>query len=110
MFFKRVKNCIHKCKRHRKEFIVQEELTLINLINQKNVWFVISGFLEIKTFNFEKLIHNGCHNISMMRYELEQIAIFKLKNVDYRCTVWNMTYDKAFNLLNKSTLDKRGLL
>ena len=46
----------------------------------------------------------------MMRYELEHIAIFKLKNVDYRCTVWNMTYDKAFNLLNKSTLDKRGLL
>ena len=53
---------------------------------------------------------NGCHGISMMFYELKNITIFKIKNVDYGCILWNMTYDEAFNLLNDSTLDERGSL
>ena len=27
----------------------------------------------------------------MMGYELENIAILKVKVVDYRCVIWNMT-------------------
>ena len=67
-------------------------------------------FFKSKSFNFETLLCNGCHGISMMFYELKNITIFKIKNVDYRCILWNMTYDEAFNLLNNSTLDERGSL
>ena len=40
---------------------------------------------KCKNFNFENLICNYCHDISMLFYELENIAIFKIKGVDYRC-------------------------
>ena len=38
----------------------------------------------------------------MMCYELQNIAIFNVKNVNYRYVLWNMTYDEAFSLLNNS--------
>ena len=38
----------------------------------------------------------------MMCYELKNIAIFNVKNVNYRYVLWNMTYDEAFSLLNNS--------
>ena len=46
----------------------------------------------------------------MTCYELKNIAIFKIKVVDYICILWNMAYGKAFNLLNNSKLDESGLL
>ena len=46
----------------------------------------------------------------MMCYKLENNAIFKVKDINYRCILWNMTYDKAFNYLNNSKLDERGSL
>ena len=38
---------------------------------------------------------------------IKNIAIFRIKNVDYRCMLWSMTYDEAFNLLNNLKLDKK---
>ena len=35
--------------------------------------------------------------ISMMAYELENIAILNVKGVDYRCVIWNMTRSDAVN-------------
>ena len=63
-----------------------------------------------KNLNFEKLVCNGFHDISMMCFGLKNIAIFKIKGVDYRCILWNMTYDEAFNLLNNSKLDKQSFV
>ena len=71
-----------------KKLIFQEEQVLIKLINQKSVKSAIIGFFKDKNFkklDFEKLACNGCHDISMMCCELENIAIFKTKNIDYRC-------------------------
>ena len=67
-------------------------------------------FFKDKNFNFEKVVCNGCHDISMMCHELKNITIFKIKGVDYRCILWNMTYDEAFDFLNNSKLDERSLL
>ena len=46
----------------------------------------------------------------MMCYELKNIAIFRIKGVDYRCILRNMTYDEVFNLLDNSKLGERGSL
>ena len=67
-------------------------------------------FFKGKNFNFEKRVCNGCHDISMMCYELKNIAIFRIKGVDYRCILRNMTYDEVFNLLDNSKLGERGSL
>ena len=48
--------------------------------------------------------------MSMMAYELENIAIMNVKVVDYRCVIWNMTTNDAMNRLNNSALDDKGWL
>ena len=65
-------------------------------------------FFKDKNFNFEKHICNGCHDISMMYYKLENSATFKIKGADCRCILWNLTYDEAFDLLKNSKLDEKG--
>ena len=55
-------------------------------------------FFKDKNFNFEKRICNGCHDISMMCYKLENSAIFKVEGLDCRCILLDLTYDEAFIL------------
>ena len=55
------------------KLMFQEELILINQMNQKNAWFVIS----------------------MMAYELENSATLNVKGVNYRCILWNLTKNDA---------------
>ena len=58
----------------------------------------------------EPYVCNGCHDLSMMAYELKNIAILNVKGVDYRCILWNMTKDDANNLLHNSWLGNKGVL
>ena len=46
--------------------------------------------------------------MSMMTYELENIAILNLKGVEYRCVLWNITRNDAINRLNIFELDDKG--
>ena len=61
-------------------------------------------------FEYEPYVCNGCHDISMMAYELKNIVILNVKDVDYRCVLWNMSKNYAINRLNNSKLDDRGTL
>ena len=66
-------------------------------------------FLDVG-YNYESHVCNKCHDISMMAYELESIAILNIKGVDYRCLLWNMTKNDAIEFLNNSLLDNKGAL
>ena len=46
----------------------------------------------------------------MTAYELKNIAILNVKNVDYRCILWDISKNKALNLLNNSLLEEKGVL
>ena len=46
----------------------------------------------------------------MMASELKNIAILNVKNVDYRCVLWNITKNDAINILSNSKLDDKGTL
>ena len=61
-------------------------------------------------YKFEPYICNGCHDISMMAYELENIAILNIKGIDYRCVIWNLIRNDAINKLNNSKLVDKGSL
>ena len=54
-------------------------------------------------FKFEICACNKYHGISVMAYELKNIAILSVKGVDYRCILWKMTK-------NNSKLNDRGTL
>ena len=44
-------------------------------VNEKNVYFVIIGILKDVSYKFQPYICNGCHAMSMMAYELKNIAM-----------------------------------
>ena len=46
----------------------------------------------------------------MMAYELENIAILNVKDVDYRCVLRNMTKNNAIDRRNNSKLGDKGTL
>ena len=53
---------------------------------------------------------NGCHAVSVMAYELKNIAILNAKGVDYRCILWGIIGDEAVHRLNNSVLEDKGVL
>ena len=42
-------------------------------------------------YKFEPYVCNGCHDLSMMVYDLDGFMILSIKDVDYRCFVCNMS-------------------
>ena len=55
----------------------------------------------------EPYVCNGCHDLSMVVYNLKNFMIFNIKDVDYRCYVFNMSKNDAIELLNNSSLDNK---
>ena len=53
---------------------------------------------------------NGCHGISMMAYELENITISNIKAIDYRYVTRNLSKSDAINRIdNPKFIDKGSL-
>ena len=61
-------------------------------------------------YKYEPHVCNGCHDLSVMVYDLNDFMILNLKGVDYRCFVFNMSKNDAVKLLNNSVLDNKGVL
>ena len=47
--------------------------------------------------------------MSMMAYELKNIAILNAKDVDYRCILWGISKNDADDRLNNSVLEDKGV-
>ena len=46
----------------------------------------------------------------MTAYELKNIAILKVKGLDFSCILWGISRDEAVNRLNNSVLEDKGVL
>ena len=46
----------------------------------------------------------------MTAYELKNIAILTVKDIDFRCVLWGMSRDEAVNRLNNSVLEEKVVL
>ena len=83
----------------------------INKSNESNdcmichYWY----FLDIG-YKYEPYVCNGCHDLSMMVYDVDDFMILIIKVVDCRCFVCNMSKITAVKLLNNSQLDNKGTL
>ena len=59
---------------------------------------------------YEQEVCDGCQDISMMAYELENIAILNISGVDYRCVIWGMSRSDTINKLNNDvSINKYGV-
>ena len=61
-------------------------------------------------YKCEPDVYNGCHDLSMVVYDLKNFMILNIKGVDYRYYVFNMSKSDTINLLNNSWLDNKGVL
>ena len=61
-------------------------------------------------YKFEPYVCNGCHDLSGIVYDLDDLMILYIKGVDYRCFVFNISKDTAIKLLNNSKLDNKVAL
>ena len=52
-------------------------------------------FFTDKNFGFQQLLCDGCHNLFMVAYKVNQVAIFNIGEYHYRCYFVNMTKDEA---------------
>ena len=61
-------------------------------------------------FKYQPYVCNGCHDFLMVIQNLDDSVILRVKSVDYRCCVINMSKKDAVSLLNNSVLDNKGVL
>ena len=83
--------------------IFLNKLILVSQINQKNACSFIS-------YEYEQYVCDGCHDLSMMVYDLDDFVVLNIKDVDYRSFVCNMSKNNAIKLLNNSALDNKDIL
>ena len=61
-------------------------------------------------FKYQPYVCNGCDDFSMIVQTLDDFVILRVKGVDYRCCVVNMSKKDGISLLNNSVLDNKGVL
>ena len=61
-------------------------------------------------YKFQPYVCNGCHSVSMMVYELKNIAVLNAKGVDYRYVLLAVIKSDATDRLNNSVLEYKGVL
>ena len=61
-------------------------------------------------FKYQRYVCNGCHDFSMIVQKLDDFVILRVKVVDYRRSVVNMSKKDDISLLSNSVLDNKGVL
>ena len=67
-------------------------------------WFFDHGF------KFQDYVCNGCHDLAMLSFNISDINIMTVKNVDYRCIIHNISKSEAINLLESAALENHGYI
>ena len=80
--------------------------------SNKSVECMICHYWHFKDtgFKYQPFVCNGCHDFSMIVQNLDDFLILRVKSVDYRRCVVNMSKKDAIRLLNNSELDNKGVL
>ena len=69
-----------------KELMFQKELILI-ISNDKSIMICHYWYFKDIGYKFEPNVCIKFHNISVMDYELETIAVLNVKGIDCRCVL-----------------------
>ena len=72
--------------------------------NKSNYW--VFNYV----FKFQDYVCNGCHDLTMLSVNIKDIDIIAVKNIDYRCIIYNISKTEAINLLRNSVLPSRAYI
>ena len=67
-------------------------------------WFFNLGF------KLQDSVSNDCHDLTMLSVNICDIAVITIKDIDYRCVVYNISKYEAIKLLKNSVLDDPGYI
>ena len=70
-------------------------------------WFIGSKDIGSK---YQPHVCNRCHDFSMIVQKLDDFVILRVKGVDYRCCMVNMSKKDAVSLLNNSVVNNKTVL
>ena len=66
-------------------------------------WYFLNKWLKFQTY-----VCNRCHDLLMMSISLCNIAIFEIKNANYRCIISRISKSEAINLLQNIDLTEKS--
>ena len=89
---------------------VSEGIDINKSNKSKEYMFCHYWYFKDIGYEYEQYVCNGCHDLSIMVYDLGEFRILNIKGVDYRCFVFNMSKNAAIKLLNSSALDNKYIL
>ena len=81
---------------------------LLKVITVKNIWFHNSFFNH--GFKFQNFDCNSYHDLTMLRFNISNIAFIAVKGLDYRSTIHGISKSGTFRLLENSVLDDHGYI
>ena len=61
-------------------------------------------------FKFEPHVSNRCHDLLIMAFWLENVAILSAKGATFSCSFQSISRNKALRRLNNSVLEDKGIL
>ena len=82
---------------------ISEEIDIDNTSASKECLIIIGTLKMLDACN-------KCHDVFITAYELKNISILNVKEVDFRCILWGISWDEAVNMLNNSVLEDNGVL
>ena len=80
------------------------------MIESKECMLCHYWYLKDVGYKFKPYLCNSCHAVSMMAYDLKNIAILNAKGVGYTCIFWGISKNDAVDRLNNSVLEDKGVL
>ena len=92
------------------ELIFQKKSILIKQMHQKNVAFVIIAIFLDKGFKYEPYLCNGCHHLMQKAVNFNNVAIFSVKESDYRIHFWYMSKNDAINIMKNSDFKRNRII
>ena len=61
-------------------------------------------------FKPQDSVRNGCHDLTILSVNINDIDIITIENVDYRCIIRSISKSEVINLLESSVLDDLGYI
>ena len=68
------------------------------------------GILKVIGFNYEPYLWNDCHGLMQNAMNFDDVAIFSVKEIDFRIHFRNMSKDDAINTVENSNLNEGSVL
>ena len=74
-----------------KRIDVSERIDLNKTSSSKDCMLCHYWYFKDIAYEYEQYVCYGCHDLSMIVYDLDNFMILNIKVVDYRCYVFNMS-------------------